>query len=155
MPQSILSLNCSCKNIGAEFFSPPLGLITVAALLPESLEVRLLDLYCDALSEADWQWADTVLLTGLILQGPGLLSLLSEAKKRGKFVVCGGPYVSSVPEPALEAGADVLVRGEAETVRDEILEAITARRSGVVIEASVKPDVTTSPTPRFDLLNSV
>ena len=74
-------------------------------------------------------------------------------KKRGKFVVCGGPYVSSVPEPALEAGADVLVRGEAETVRDEILEAITARRSGVVIEASVKPDVTTSPTPRFDLLN--
>ncbi len=102
MPQSILSLNCSCKNIGAEFFSPPLGLITVAALLPESLEVRLLDLYCDALSEADWQWADTVLLTGLILQGPGLLSLVREAKKRGKFVVCGGPYVSSVPEPALE-----------------------------------------------------
>ncbi len=47
----------------------------------------------------------------------------------------------------------MLVRGEAETVRDEILEAISSRRSGVVIEAPSKPDVTTSPIPRFDLLN--
>ena len=153
MPLSLMSFSHSCNNMGAQSFTPPLGLITVAALFPEDWEVRLVDLNCTELSEADWQWADTVLLSGMILQGRGLLSLLREAKKRGKFVVCGGPYVSSVPGPASEAGADVLVRGEAETVRDEILEAITSRRSGVVIEASVKPDVTASPTPRFDLLN--
>ncbi len=148
-----MSFRHSCNNMGAQSFTPPLGLITVAAMLPKDWEVRLVDRNCTELTEADWQWADTVLLSGMLLQGPGLLSLLHEAKKRGKFVVCGGPYVSSVPEPGLEAGADVLVRGEAENVRDEILEAISARRSGVVIEASVKPDITTSPIPRFDLLN--
>ena len=148
-----MSFSHSCDNMGAQSFAPPLGLITVAALLPDDWEVRLVDLNCSELSEDDWSWADTVLLSGMLLQGPGLLALLREARERGKFMACGGPYVSSVPGPALEAGADVLVRGEAESVRDEILEAITARRSGVVIEASTKPDVTTSPTPRFDLLN--
>ncbi len=152
LPLSLMSFSHSCDNIGAESFTPPLGLITVAALLPENWEVRLVDLNCTALSEEDWQWADTVLLSGMLLQGPGLLSLVREAKERGKFVACGGPYVSSVPDPALEAGADLLVRGEAETVRDEIIEAIASRRSGVVIE-SPKPDIASSPTPRFDLLN--
>ncbi len=152
LPLSLMSFSHSCDNIGAESFTPPLGLITVAALLPENWEVRLVDLNCTALSEEDWQWAETVLLSGMLLQGPGLLSLVREAKERGKFVACGGPYVSSVPDPALEAGADLLVRGEAETVRDEIIEAITSRRSGVVIE-SPKPDIASSPTPRFDLLN--
>lgn len=153
LPLSLMSFRHSCNNIGAKSFTPPLGLITVAALLPEDWEVRLVDLNCAALSEADWQWADTVLLSGMILQSQGLLSLLREAKKRGKFVVCGGPYVSSIPEPVLEAGADVLVRGEAEAVRDELLDAISARRSGVVINVTVKPDMTTSPRPRFELLN--
>ncbi len=152
LPLSLMSFSHSCDNMGAESFTPPLGLITVAALLPDTWEVRVLDLNCSEISEGDWEWAEAVLLSGMLLQGPGLLSLVREGKERGKFVVCGGPYVSSVPEPALEAGTDVLVCGEAETVRDSIIEAITSRNRGVVIE-SPKPDITSSPTPRFDLLS--
>ena len=91
MPLSLMSFTHSCHNMGVQSFTPPLGLITVAALLPDDWEVRLVDLNCAELSEDDWLWADTVLLSGMILQGQGLLSLLREAKKRGKFVVCGGP----------------------------------------------------------------
>ena len=72
MPLSLMSFSHSCNNMGAQSFTPPLGLITVAALLPENWEVRLVDLNCAELSEADWQWADTVLLSGMLLQGPGI-----------------------------------------------------------------------------------
>ncbi|MBI4965708.1 MAG: B12-binding domain-containing radical SAM protein [Desulfomonile tiedjei] len=153
LPLSLMSFSKSCNNIGAKSFTPPLGLITIAAMLPEDWEPKLVDLNCTDLSEADWKWADVVLISGMILQSQGMLALVREAKSRGKFVVCGGAYVTSVPEPVLEAGADVLVRGEAETIREEILEAITARQTGKVIQAPDKPDVTTSPTPRYDLLN--
>ncbi len=61
LPLSLMSFSHSCDNIGAESFTPPLGLITVAALLPENWEVRLVDLNCTALSEEDWLWAESVL----------------------------------------------------------------------------------------------
>jgi radical SAM superfamily enzyme YgiQ (UPF0313 family) len=153
LPLSLMSFPRSCQMMGVKSFTPPLGLLTVAAFLPEEWEVRLVDLNCTDVSDEDWQWAEIVLISGMLLHSRSLLSLVRDAKARGKFVVCGGPYVSSVPVPALEAGADVLVRGEAENLIDDILEAITAQRSGVVIEASAKPDITSSPLPRFELLN--
>ncbi len=102
--------------MGVKSFTPPLGLLIVAAFLPSEWDVRLVDLNCTAVSDEDWQWAEIVLISGMLLHSRSLLSLVREAKARGKLVVCGGPYVSSVPEPALEAGADILVRGEAENV---------------------------------------
>ena len=153
VPFSALSFPKIGTLMGTKSPTAPLGLITVAALLPETWEARLVDLNVTDLSEADWQWADVVFLSGMFLQSSGLLSLVRQAKRRGKFVVCGGPYVSSVPEPALQAGADLLVRGEAEAVRDEILDAILTKRSGAVIQPTVRPDMTASPMPRFDLLD--
>ncbi len=153
LPLSLMSFPRSCQIMGVKSFTPPLGLLTVAAFLPADWEVRLVDLNCATVSDGDWQWAETVLISGMLLHSRSLLSLVREAKVRGKFVVCGGPYVSSVPEPALEAGADILVRGEAENLVDEILEAIKARCSGTVIQGSTKPDITSSPLPRYELLN--
>ena len=72
LPLSLMSFSHSCDNIGAESFTPPLGLITVSALLPENWEVRLVDLNCAALSEGDWQWAETVLSVGHALAGTGI-----------------------------------------------------------------------------------
>jgi radical SAM superfamily enzyme YgiQ (UPF0313 family) len=152
-PFSLLSIPIACQMLGLKAFSPPLGLATVAALMPSTWEMRLVDLNCADVSDADWQWAETVLISGMFLQSNSLLQLVREAKKRGKFVVCGGPYVSSVPEPAMEAGSDVVVRGEAENVVNDIVTAITEARSGLVIEGSDKPDITNSPVPRFDLFD--
>lgn len=153
LPLSLMSFPQSCYIMGVKSFTPPLGLITVAAMLPANWEIKLVDLNCSDLSDEHWQWAEIILISGMLLQSQSLLELIRESRTRGKFVVCGGPYVSSVPDPALEAGADVLVRGEAEDVIGEILEAIVERRSGKLIQSTEKPDMTNSPVPRFDLLS--
>ena len=63
---------------------PPLGLITVAALLPREWQLRLVDVNTRPLSESDWQWGELVLLTGMLAQKEDLLALIREAKAWGK-----------------------------------------------------------------------
>jgi radical SAM superfamily enzyme YgiQ (UPF0313 family) len=128
-----------------------LGLLTVAALLPPAWELRLADLNVRSLTEDDWQWADLILITAMYIQREGLLALVREAKRRGKTVVVGGPHPTSLPQVALEAGSDFVVRGEGENTIPLLLEAIRDGKTGV-IENPERPDLSTSPIPRFDLL---
>ena len=150
-PLSFWSFRKSCQLRGNRTVTPPLGLLTLAALLPPEWELRLADLNSRELTEQDWQWADMVLISAMYIQREGLLSLVREAKQRGKTVIAGGPYPTSIPEATLEAGADFVVRGEGENTIPLLLEAMQAGRTGV-IENAEKPDLTTSPVPRFDLL---
>jgi len=102
-------------------------LLTVAALLPSEWELRLADLNTRSLTEEDWQRADLILISAMYIQREGLLALVKEAKHRGKTVVVGGPYPTSVPDEAIKAGCDFLVRGEGENTIDLFL---TALRQG-------------------------
>jgi radical SAM superfamily enzyme YgiQ (UPF0313 family) len=150
-PLSFWSFRKSCLLRGNKTVNPPLGLITVAALLPSEWEMRLVDLNTGCLTEANWQWADLVLISAMYIQREGLLALVREAKRRGKTVVAGGPHPTSLPEAVLEAGCDFVVRGEGENTIPLLLEAMKLGKTGI-IENNEKPDLTTSPTPRFDLL---
>jgi radical SAM superfamily enzyme YgiQ (UPF0313 family) len=150
-PLSFWSLQKSCQLLGNKTVNPPLGLITVAALLPPEWEVRLADLNTRSLTEEDWQWADLVLISAMYIQRAGLLALVREAKRRGKTVVAGGPHPTSLPEAVLEAGCDYVVRGEGENTIPFLLEAMRHGKTGI-IEKDEKPDLTISPIPRFDLL---
>jgi len=100
-----------------------------------------------------WAWAELVMISGMIIQGPNMLALIREAKARGKTVVVGGPYPSSLPEEVLQAGTDFLIRGEGENTLPLFLAALAQGQSGGVIECNDKPDLATSPIPRYDLLN--
>ena len=150
-PLSFWSFQKSCRLRGSKTVNPPLGLVTVAALLPSSWEMRLVDLNTGSLTEEDWQWADLVLISAMYIQRAGLLALVKEAKLRGKTVVAGGPHPTSLPEAVLEAGCDFVVRGEGENTIPLLLEAMRVGKTGI-IENKEKPDLTTSPIPRFDLL---
>ena len=150
--ESFWSFKQLCQNTGAKAMAPPLGLMTVAALLPREWQLRLVDVNTRPLMESDWQWGDLVLLTGMLAQKEGLLALIREAKARGKTVVVGGPYPTSVPERVLAAGADFLVRGEAENLLDELLAVLKEGKPQKVLESSSKPAMTSSPVPRFDLI---
>ena len=132
---------------------PPLGLLTLAALLPADWELRLADLNTRQLRPDDWDWAELVMLSGMIVQRDGLLNLIREAKQRHKTVVVGGPFATSVPQDILEAGADFLVRGEGEITIPLWLAAWRAGETHGVIEPDGRPELTDSPLPRFDLLN--
>ncbi len=150
-PLSFWSFRKSCQLRGNRAVNPPLGLLTVAALLPQEWELRLVDLNTRQLTEQDWQWAEAVLISAMYIQRDGLFALAAEAKRRGKTVLAGGPYPTSLPEATLAAGCDYVVRGEGENTVPLLLEAMRTGQTGV-IENSEKPDLTTSPIPRFDLL---
>ena len=152
-PGSFWSLQQSCELLGRKTLMPPLGLLTLAALLPADWELRLVDLNARPLRPDDWDWAELVMLSGMIVQREGLLNLIREAKARHKTVVVGGPFATSVPQEILEAGADFLVRGEGETTIPLWLAAWQAGETHGVIEPDGRPEMTLSPVPRFDLLN--
>lgn len=151
-PPSFWSLKESCYVDGTKALAPPLGLITMAALLPPAWELRLVDLNTRPMPSGDWDWADLVMITGMLVQRQGLLDLVREAKARGKTVVVGGPYATSLPQEVLDAGADFLFRGEAENTMQLFLDTLSAGDTQGVFHQDSKPAMTDSPVPRFDLL---
>ncbi len=151
-PKFYWSMQQLCHIHGCKSSTVPLGLITVAALLPPDWQLRLVDLNTRPLSQDDWEWAEVVLLSAMGVQRISFLDLVREAKAQGKTVVAGGPYPSTIPEEVMAAGCDFLVRGEAELLMAELLEALNQGKSGSMFESPKKPDLSFSPVPRFDLL---
>ncbi|HEY9728791.1 MAG TPA: B12-binding domain-containing radical SAM protein [Chroococcales cyanobacterium] len=153
-PKSFWSFDKALELIGRKVSLPPLGLITVAAILPQTWEFRLVDRNVRFETEDDWAWADLVIVSGMIVQKPDLLHVIREAKQRGKLVAAGGPYLTSVPEAAQEEGVDFLVLDEGEITLPLLVEALErGETSGVFRANDEKPDVTTTPIPRYDLLD--
>ena len=141
----------TCEMVGAKYPGAPLGLITVAAMLPPSWTVRLVNCNTEELTDDDIAWADMVMTGGMIVQQWDTLAIVRRAQGLGKPVVVGGPGVTSTPEPY--AAADFRVLGEAEGVLERFVAAWQAgERSGTFEAVKFKADVTTSPLPRFDLL---
>src|SRR6516165_8087448 len=142
----------SCKLMGVRRPAAPLGLITVAAMLPESWTVRLVDCNTTALTDDDFAWADLVFTGGMLPQQADTLRLIELCRLRGKPVVVGGPDPTSSPH--IYAAADFQVLGEAEGVIDEFVAAwASGARSGIFTAPKFQADVTKTPVPRFDLLN--
>lgn len=153
LPYSFWTLESTCQLTGVKTLAPPLGLLTVAALLPETWELRLVDLNARALSEADWQWAEVVLIGGMLIQRTGVLDLVQQAKKRGKTVIVGGPYPTIWPQEVFKAGADIVVQGETEGLAESLVKAVAEKSSGLMLKSEERPDMALSPIPRFDLVN--
>jgi radical SAM superfamily enzyme YgiQ (UPF0313 family) len=131
---------------------PPLGIITVAALLPQDWEIRFCDRNVTPETDADWEWCDIVILSAMLAQKADFHAMIRKAVQLGKKVAVGGPYPTSVPQDALDCGADYLILDEGELTVPMFLEAIAQNQPHGIFRATEKPDVTLSPTPRFDLL---
>ncbi|MTI00058.1 B12-binding domain-containing radical SAM protein [Roseibium sp. RKSG952] len=142
----------TCELVGAKYPAPPLGLITVAAMLPDNWEVRLIDRNTGELTPEDWAWADLIMTGGMLPQQADAQEIIRLAKKQNTPVAVGGPDVTSSPE--IYEAADFRVLGEAEGILDKFVAAWTmGQRSGTFTAEKFKADVTKSPIPRFDLLN--
>src|ERR1051325_9347962 len=98
---------------------PPLGLLTVSAMLPETWERRLVDMNVQRLRDSDIEWADLVFTSAMIVQKDSLERVVARCKAKGKRVVVGGPYVSTSAEQLPEA--DHIFVGEAEATLPEFL----------------------------------
>jgi radical SAM superfamily enzyme YgiQ (UPF0313 family) len=152
-PQTFWSFEKVLRMLNKKCVQPPLGLLTVAALLPQDWNLGLVDATVREVSEDDWESCEVVFVTGMVNQYSGMIETVREGKRRGKAVVVGGPMVFHGPEDALNAGADIVVKGEAEAAMPRLLGALKRKESGTIIETDVKPDMSASPPPRYDLLD--
>jgi radical SAM superfamily enzyme YgiQ (UPF0313 family) len=152
-PKSFWSFDKTLELVNFKAQLPPLGLVTVAAILPQTWDYKLVDRNVRDVTEAEWQWADIVILSAMIVQKPDFLAAIAEAKKWGKRVAVGGPYPTAIPEDAAGCGADYLILDEGEITLPLFVEAVErGDTSGTFRSNGEKPDVTTTPIPRYDLL---
>jgi len=131
--------------------TPPLGLITLAALCPADWNIRLMDRAFEEVSDADLLAADLIMVSSMHAQRADARVILTRARALGRRTFIGGPWASSDPEGVLKYSDHVLV-GEVEEVFSEIAAALengTARR---LYRVADKPDMSRSPVPRYDLL---
>ena len=151
-PPTFWSYEKILELVNRKVLLPPLGLITVAAILPQEWEFKLCDRNIRPVSEEEWNWAELVVFSGMIVQKEDLLAQIREAKQRGKSVAVGGPYATSVPQEVQTAGADFLILDEGEITLPLFVEAIQKGETQGIFRATEKPDVTLTPIPRYDLL---
>ncbi|NJK29980.1 MAG: DUF4070 domain-containing protein [Acaryochloris sp. RU_4_1] len=151
-PKSFWSFEKTLSLVDKKALLPPLGLVTVAAILPQEWEFRLIDRNIEAVPESDWDWAELVILSGMIVQKEDMLCLVEESHRRGKKVAVGGPFATSVPEDLQAVGADYLILDEGELTLPMFIEAIERGEERGVFRATEKPSVTETPVPRYDLL---
>jgi radical SAM superfamily enzyme YgiQ (UPF0313 family) len=131
--------------------TPPLGLITVAALCPSTWTLRLLDHAFDEITDDDYRWADLVMVSAMHAQRVDALAVLARARTCGTRTFVGGPWACSEPE-RLEKFADHVLVGEAEEVFAGIAADLEQGTARAVYHVANKPDMSSSPMPRFDLL---
>jgi radical SAM superfamily enzyme YgiQ (UPF0313 family) len=154
-PVTYWSFEHALPFVGKAAMYPPLAIATVAALLPRDWELRLRDLHAEPLEDADVEWADVVLVSGMLVQLESMRAVLRRARAIGRRTVVGGPAASTAPE--LFEEADHVFRGEAEGRLDllvRVLETPTPESPRVLSPADgERPDLRLARVPRFDLLD--
>jgi radical SAM superfamily enzyme YgiQ (UPF0313 family) len=128
---------------------PPLGLLTVSAMLPDSWERRLVDMNVRQLRDADIEWADLVFASAMIVQKESLERIVELCKARGKRVVVGGPYVSTSAEHLPKA--DHIFVGEAEATLPQFITDLERGAPKRVYQAAERPALIATPVPHFRL----
>jgi radical SAM superfamily enzyme YgiQ (UPF0313 family) len=130
---------------------PPLGLLTVAAMLPKEWKLQLVDLNVSRLKDADIEWADYVLISAMIVQADSSREVIRQCTAQGKTVIGGGPLFTTGHDRVPEIRHFVV--GEAENIMPSLVEDMRSGDLKPVYHDPVRPDVTKTPVPRWDLIN--
>ncbi len=139
-----------CRIAGAKYPIPPLGLMTVAALLPQNWNFKLIDLNTTSLQDKYFEWADIVCTGGMLSQQPGIIEIIRKAHEYGLKVVAGGPDPTCQPD--LYSEADFLVRGEGENTIPLFLDDLNNGIAKGVYLTAEPVDLIRSVVPRYDLI---
>lgn len=129
---------------------PPLGLLTVAAMLPREWDLRLVDLNTGRLTDDQIEWADYVFVSAMIVQADSARRIIARCIDKGKTVIAGGPLFTTGHEQFPEVKHFVL--GEAENVMPALVADMIAGTLRQFYQSSERPDVTRTPAPRWDLI---
>jgi radical SAM superfamily enzyme YgiQ (UPF0313 family) len=151
-PDSFWGFKFALPFISRKAVSPPLGLLTVAALLPADWELRLVDLNVRPLTDDDYNWADITFVSAMIVQEASARSVASKCREAGIPCIGGGPIFTANPDSFPEF--DFLVLDEAErSLPKFISDWQRGSTSNRIYRASERPNLAESPLPRWDLVD--
>jgi radical SAM superfamily enzyme YgiQ (UPF0313 family) len=150
-PDTYWSFRHALTFEGKQAAFPPLGLLTVSAMLPEAWERRLVDMNVETLWPDDVEWADIVMVSAMIVQNESLESVVQMCRAMDKTVVVGGPYVSTSSERLPDA--DHIFIGEAETTLPEFINDLELGIAKKIYKADERPSLLNTPVPDFSLID--
>jgi len=150
-PETFWSFKHVLRFVSKRATFPPLGLLTIAALLPPEWDVRLIDLNVEPLSDDDLRWADYVMLSAMIVHKTAVADLVNRCRSFAKPIIAGGPLFSTGRETFPDIQHFVL--GEAEDILSQLIEDLRGGKLLPIYAAPDRPDITRSPAPRWDLID--
>jgi radical SAM superfamily enzyme YgiQ (UPF0313 family) len=151
-PDTFWSFKYALSFIRKRAAFPPLGLLTVAALLPDEFEKRLVDVNVDCLTDDDLSWADLVFIGGMAVQRDSAKQIIARCKAKDLKVIAGGPLFTAEPEEFGEV--DHLVLDEAELTLPPFLEDLKNGQLKKIYRASGFCDLHHTPLPSMDLIRA-
>jgi len=158
-PDTFWSFKYALRFISKKAAFPPLGLLTVAAMLPNEWQKKLVDMNTTTLTEENIEWADYVFVSAMIVQKESVKEIIARCKKFNTKIVAGGPlFTTAYKQFALydqvELGdVDHFVLGEAEAILPRFLEDLQKGRAQHIYTANEHPDITKTPLPLWELID--
>jgi len=150
-PDTFWSFKHALKLIAKKAAYPPLGLLTVAAMLPDEWEKKLVDMNVTSLNDEDLKWADYVFISAMVVQKNSVKEVITRSKKFNTKIVAGGPLFTTGYEEF--EGVDHFVLDEAEITLPPFLEDLKKGSTKHIYTSKQRPDITKTPTPLWSLIN--
>ena len=129
---------------------PPLGLMTIAPLLPREWNKKLVDLNTQSLEDSDLLWADLVCISAMIVQRDSANEVIRRSRELGKKILVGGPYWAK--DTARYDDVDYVMVGEAEYLLPQFVSDFESGSTKKVYMNSIMPDLKDTPAPDLDLI---
>lgn len=150
-PDTFWSFRHALKFISKKASFPPLGLLTVAAMLPPEWEKKLVDMNITPLTDEDIKWADYVFLSAMVVQKESMKEVIARCNKLGVKTVAGGPLVTTGYDEF--EGVTHFVLGEAEVTLPKFLADLAAGSPKHLYESEGRPAIDKTPVPLWRLIN--
>jgi radical SAM superfamily enzyme YgiQ (UPF0313 family) len=145
------SFKYALKFIRKKSAMPPLGLLSIAALFPETYNLKLVDMNVTPLKDSDIIRADAVFISAMIVQQDSMREVIRRCNQFGKTIVAGGAFPTSRHEDI--TGVDHFLLGEVDKTLVDFLNNLENGTAKPVYERPPHPDISRLPAPRFDLLD--
>ncbi|AOS84290.1 B12-binding domain-containing radical SAM protein [Chlorobaculum limnaeum] len=144
------SFRHALKFIGKKAALPPLGLLTIASMLPEQWGRKLVDLNVSTLEKKDLSWADMVFISAMAIQQKSAKEVIDLCRNVGIKVVAGGPLFTAGYEEF--PGVEHFVLNEAELTLPPFLDDLRRGNPGRIYTTDAFPDISMIPAPQWELL---